>query len=73
MAYFRCGMGGGSSDNFDFIAPAFSTSETYNIDDLVIKDGSLYKCTEDNVTGAWNASKWKNTTLAECSALNSNL
>ena len=73
MAYFRCGMGGGSSDNFDFIAPAFSTSEAYNMDDLVIKDGSLYKCTEDNVTGTWNASKWKNTTLAECSSLDSNL
>lgn len=73
MAYFRCGMGGGSSDNFDFIAPAFSTSETYNIDDLVIKDGSLYKCLSDNTTGSWNASKWEVTTLAESSSLDSNL
>ena len=30
----------------------------YNTNDLVHKDGIIYKCLEDNVNGAWDETKW---------------
>ena len=30
----------------------------YNTNDLVHKDGIIYKCLEDNVSGAWDETKW---------------
>ena len=46
-------------DKVDFvaIAPEFSTSSTYAVDDIVMYNGLRYRCTTAH-TGAWNAANW---------------
>lgn len=39
-------------------AEAYDSTSTYNTDDYCIYNGELYKCNDDNVTGAWDATKW---------------
>lgn len=41
------------------IAPDFSSSSTYEVDDLVIYNSLLYRCTTAVITaGAWNSANW---------------
>lgn len=47
------------------LADAYDQNETYNTGDIVMYEMLMYKCKEDNVTGAWNASKWERTTAGE--------
>ena len=48
------------------LAPAYDSTQTYNTGDVVMYELLMYKCTENNVTGTWNASKWERTTASEC-------
>lgn len=48
------------------LAPAYDSTQTYNTGDVVMYELLMYKCTDDGVTGAWNASKWERTTASEC-------
>lgn len=47
------------------LAPAYDLLETYNTGDIVMHELLMYKCKEDNVTGAWNPAKWERTTAGE--------
>jgi hypothetical protein len=51
------------------IAAYYSTSSTYNTNDIVCQVTSstkkLYRCKEDGVTGTWDSTKWEETTLGE--------
>lgn len=47
------------------LADAYDINSTYNTGDIVMYEMLMYKCKEDNVTGAWNASKWERTTAGE--------
>ena len=38
---------------------SFDDAATYNMGDVVNYNGTLYECLDDNVTGAWDASKWQ--------------
>ena len=43
----------------DVIAPAFSTSSTYDLGDYVIYNGKLYECTTAvSTAGAWDSNDW---------------
>lgn len=44
------------------LADAYDLNETYNTGDVVMYQYLMYKCKEDNVTGAWDATKWERTT-----------
>ena len=44
------------------LADAYDLTETYNTGDVVMYQYLMYKCKEDNVTGAWDAEKWERTT-----------
>lgn len=44
------------------LADAYDLTETYNTGDVVMYQYYMYKCKEDNVTGAWDAEKWERTT-----------
>lgn len=44
------------------LADAYDLTATYNTGDVVMYQYYMYKCKEDNVTGAWNAEKWERTT-----------
>lgn len=46
------------------LAPAYDSTKTYNIDDVVMYELLMYKCKENGVTGTWNASKWERTTAS---------
>lgn len=46
-----------------WIADEFSTAKQYNLDDIVVKDGVLYRCTADPHTGAWNPQHFTQTTV----------
>lgn len=48
------------------LAPAYDSTQTYNTGDVVMYELLMYKCTDDGVTGTWNASKWERTTASEC-------
>ena len=48
------------------LAPAYDATQTYNTGDVVMYELLMYKCTDDGVTGTWNASKWERTTASEC-------
>lgn len=42
------------------VAVQFSTEESYNVGDYVMKDGLLYMCIDDDfVPGPWDASQWE--------------
>lgn len=47
------------------LAPAYDLTKTYDTGDVVMYETLMYKCKEDNVTGAWDASKWERTTAGE--------
>lgn len=47
------------------LAPAYDLTATYNTGDIVMYELLMYKCKEDNVTGAWNPAKWERTTAGE--------
>lgn len=44
------------------LADAYDLTATYNTGDVVMYQYLMYKCKEDNVTGAWDAEKWERTT-----------
>ena len=44
------------------LADAYDLTATYNTGDVVMYQYLMYKCKEDNVTGAWDATKWERTT-----------
>ena len=44
------------------LADAYDLTATYNTGDVVMYQYYMYKCKEDNVTGAWDATKWERTT-----------
>ena len=59
-------LGSGDVDTNGNIAPAFSTSSTYEVGDVVVYEHVLYKCiTAISTAGAWDSSKWSQTTVAE--------
>ena len=37
---------------------AYSSSSTYNTGDFVVYNSKLFECLDDNVTGAWDHTKW---------------
>ena len=47
------------------LAPAYDLNETYNTGDVVMYELLMYKCLADNVTGAWDSTKWERTTASE--------
>ena len=47
------------------IGDAYDENNTYNTGDYCIYSDVLYKCNDDNVTGAWDATKWDATTVAD--------
>lgn len=47
------------------LADAYDLNSTYNTGDKVMYEMLMYKCKEDGVTGAWDASKWERTTAVE--------
>ena len=51
--------------DISYIAPAFATSVSYAVGDLVTHEGKLYKCTTAH-TGAWNASHFTETDVDAC-------
>lgn len=53
----------------DIIGDAYDENNTYNTGDYCIYSDVLYKCNDDNVTGAWDATKWDATTVADELAL----
>ena len=59
--------GGSGSDSFEFIAKEYDPAETYNKGDVVLYNDEVYECIANSTTGAWNASKWKRTYLADVS------
>lgn len=46
-------------------ADAYDETATYNTGDYCIYGGELYKCNDDNVTGAWDATKWDLTKVVD--------
>lgn len=46
-------------------ADAYDDTATYNTGDYCIYGGELYKCNDDNVTGAWEAAKWDLTKVVD--------
>lgn len=51
--YFIVGIIDSSADY-----PAYDTTATYNTNDKCSYNGDYYICNEDNVTGAWDSTKW---------------
>lgn len=43
----------------------YNSSNTYNLGDFVVHSDALYRCTSNNVTGAWDNSKWELATLGD--------
>ena len=54
-----------STANF---APDYDDTATYNTNDKVIYQGLMYVCLEDNITGAWDSTKWQNISVADYTA-----
>ena len=57
-------QGGASTANAN-IADEYDSSHTYNTGNRVIYEGVLYVCNDDNVTGAWDSTKWDSATIDE--------
>ena len=59
------------------LAPAYDATRTsenpYMTGDVVMKDALMYRCLEDDVYGAWDATKWERTTAGEEGAGGSNV
>lgn len=49
----------------EYLAPEYDELVTYNESDLCVYNNALYSCKEDNVSGAWDNTKWETTTIAE--------
>ena len=49
-------------------APDYDDTATYNTNDKVIYQGLMYVCLEDNITGAWDNTKWQNISVADYTA-----
>lgn len=47
------------------LANAYDSNETYNTGDIVMYEFLMYECLDDEVTGAWDATKWQRTTAGE--------
>lgn len=47
------------------IADVYDPTQTYNTGDRRIYDDVLYVCNDDNVTGAWDSTKWDSATIDE--------
>ena len=47
------------------IADVYDPTQTYNTGDRRIYDNVLYVCNDDNVTGAWDSTKWDSATIDE--------
>lgn len=60
-------------DNMNNLGPGYDPNETYNTEDVCEIDGLLKECLEDKVTGPYDPTKWKKTTLIEQRLKNSNL
>lgn len=45
-------------DRVMWTVSAYSSSTTYDEDDLCSYNDKIYSCKEDGVTGVWNAAKW---------------
>ena len=41
------------------VASIYVSAKTYNSGDYVIYNGKIYKCTTNNTTGDWDATKWQ--------------
>lgn len=54
-----------STTNF---APDYDDTATYNTNDKVIYQGLLYVCLNDNITGAWDGTKWQQISVADLNA-----
>lgn len=68
MFLFNNGYGLMWKDISQMFGDEYSTSNIYNIDDIIVdghSDKILYKCLEDNVTGAWNVNKWQKITVMD--------
>lgn len=50
------------------LAPPYDENTTYNVGDVVMQGFLMYICNDDNVTGAWDSTKWDRTTSAEVGA-----
>ena len=59
------GGGGGGTDLTTFLAPQFSSSTSYSAGDYVVKNGALYKFTEDHAAGAWTGTDVEQTLTSE--------
>lgn len=46
-------------------APEYDATETYNDGDVVVYEDKLYTCNADGTTGAFNPSKWDESTVVE--------
>ena len=51
--------------NRTMFAPAWVNTETYHVGSRVVYLGEYYVCKADNVTGAWDATKWDHKTVGE--------
>lgn len=49
----------GTSYTLDCLGRAYDPLKTYNIGDIVTNGGFVYQANENNVTGAFDATKWK--------------
>ena len=47
------------------IASTYDPTKTYNVGNIVYQNNTLYRCFVDNTTGTWDATKWRETTVAE--------
>ena len=47
------------------IADVYDPTQTYNTGDRRIYNDVLYVCNDDNVTGAWDSTKWDSATIDE--------
>ena len=55
---------GGINELHDSIgADAYDDTATYNTGDYCIHNNTIYRCNDDNVTGAWDSSKWEAKTI----------
>ena len=50
--------GGGGGMSSDVVADTYDDTATYNTGDYCIYNDGLYVCDDDNVTGAWDSTKW---------------
>ena len=51
------------SKTWNDIADPYNGAVHYMTNDLCIKNGNLYQCTEDYTTGTWDSTKWSSMTL----------